>query len=96
MTSMTIKPFMFIFLSVFLATGATAAGVKVSSEYLEGKWVLGEKQACGSSDADYLILRKDGTVEMGKGGSARIVGFWELNNDNLAIPHKMWVAGMAS
>jgi hypothetical protein len=82
---MTIRPLVLMFLLSFLATAASAAGVKVSSEYLEGKWVLGEKQDCGSSDAEYLLIRKNGTVEMGKSGSARIVGFWEVNNDDLTL-----------
>jgi hypothetical protein len=82
---MTIKPFMFMFLLAFLVTDARAADVKMSAEYLEGRWVLGEKQACGSGDAGYLLVRKNGTVEMGKGGSARMVGFWKLDNDNLTL-----------
>jgi hypothetical protein len=85
MTFMTIRPFAFTFILVILATVSHAAEVKVSSGYLEGRWVLGEKQACGSSDAQYLLMRKNGTVEMGKGGSARIVGFWEVNNDDLTL-----------
>ena len=84
-TSMTIRPFVLMFLLAFLASGGHAAEVKVSSAYLEGKWVLGEKQACGSGDAEYLLMRRNGTVEMGKGGSARIVGFWEVNNDDLTL-----------
>jgi len=82
---MTIRSFILMFLIAFFATGSRAAEVKVTADYLEGKWILGEKQACESSDADYLIMRGNGTVEMGKGAAARIVGFWELDNDNLTL-----------
>ena len=82
---MTIRPFVLMFLFAFFATNGSATEVKVSSEYLEGKWVLGEKQSCGSSEADYLIMRRNGTVEMGQGEAVRILGFWELNNDTLTL-----------
>ena len=82
---MTIRPFVFMFLFAFIATNGSAAEVKVSSEYLEGKWVLGEKQSCGSSEADYLIMRRNGTVEMGQGETAKIVGFWGLDNGTLTL-----------
>jgi len=82
---MTIRPFVLMIFLVFVATGASATGVKVTGDYLQGKWVLGEKQACGSGDADYLVMHNNGTVEMGKGGSAKMVGFWELDNDNLTL-----------
>jgi hypothetical protein len=82
---MTIRPFVLMFLFAFFAADGNAAEVKVSSDYLAGKWVLGEKQGCGSSEADYLIMRRNGTVEMGQGETVRILGFWELENDTLTL-----------
>jgi hypothetical protein len=74
-----------MFLFAFLAATGSAAEVKVSSDYLEGKWVLGEKQGCGSSEADYLIMRRNGAVEMGQGETVKILGFWELDKDTLTL-----------
>ena len=82
---MTIRPFVFMFVLAFLASAGNAAEVKVSSDYLVGKWVLGEKQGCGSGDAEYLLMRKNGTVEMGKGESVTIVGFWKVNDSELTL-----------
>jgi len=82
---MKITPFVLMVLLAFFAAGGHAAEVKLSTAYLEGKWVLGEKQVCGSINAEYLLMRKNGTVEMGKGEAAGIVGFWELNNDVLTL-----------
>jgi hypothetical protein len=85
MISMTIRPFVLMFLFAFFAADGSAAELKVSPDYLEGKWVLGEKQSCGSAEADYVIMRRNGTVEMGQGEKVRILGFWELNNDTLTL-----------
>jgi hypothetical protein len=82
---MTIRPFVLMFLLSLIATNGSAAEIKLSSDYLEGKWVLGDKQRCGSSESDYLIMRRNGTVEMGQGGLAKIVGFWALDNDTLTL-----------
>ena len=82
---MIIKPITFMLLWVFLAAGASAAEPKVSSDYLEGKWIFGDKQDCGSADAGYLLIRNNGTVELGKGASTRVVGFWQLDNDDLTL-----------
>jgi hypothetical protein len=82
---MTIRPFVLMFLFAFFAANGSAAEVKVSSEYLEGKWVFGEKQGCGSSEADYMIMHKNGTVEMGQGETVRILGFWDLDNATLTM-----------
>jgi len=82
---MGIRPLILACLFASLSTGANAAEVKVSPTYLEGKWVLGEKQECGSSNADYVILHKDGIVEIRRGEIPQIVGFWELNNDSIIL-----------
>jgi hypothetical protein len=82
---MSIKPFVLTFLLVVITAGTSAAEVKVSPSYLQGEWVLGEKQDCKSADAKYLMMRKNGTFEMGQGESAKTVGFWELNNDDLTL-----------
>jgi hypothetical protein len=82
---MTIRPFLLLFLVSFVPANGSAAEAKVTSDYLEGKWVLGDKQGCESSKADYLIMRKNGTVELGQGEKAEIVGFWDLNNDDLTL-----------
>lgn len=82
---MTIRPFVLMFLFAFFAANGSAAEVKVSPEYLVGKWVLGDKQSCASGDAHYLIVRNNGTVEIGQGDKAAIVGFRELGNDTLTL-----------
>jgi hypothetical protein len=85
MIRMTNRPIVLIFLIAFSATDGSASEVKVSPEYLAGKWVLGEKQACGSTQTTYIIIRGNGTLEIGRDATARAVGFWELDDDALTV-----------
>lgn len=80
---MIFRIFTLLFLLTVFSAGIAAAGVGVTPQYLAGKWVLGEKSACGAGD--YLIMRDNRTLEMGKGGKAGVVGFWELDNDTLTL-----------
>ena len=82
---MTIRPFVLMFLLTLVTLDSSATEVMVSSGYLEGKWVLGATQDCKTVDSVYLTIRQNGTVEMGKGGSVKMVGFWVLNNDDLTL-----------
>ena len=82
---MSINPFVLTFLLAVISAAASAAEVKVSPGYLQGEWVLGGMHDCKSADAKYLMMHKNGTFEMGRGGSAKMVGFWELNNDDLTL-----------
>jgi len=82
---MSKKPFIFTFLLAVITAGTSAMDAKVSPDYLQGEWVLGEKQDCKSVNAKYLMMRKNGTLEMREGGLAKMVGFWELDNDNLTL-----------
>jgi hypothetical protein len=47
--------------------------------YLEGNWLLGDTaQNCNDPDAEYLLIRKNGTFETGRGGRAEMTGFWRI------------------
>ena len=58
-----------------------AAGL--SPAYLAGTWSLAGSEGCGS--ADYVLFRDNGTLEMGRGKTAGMAGFWELNNDTIIL-----------
>jgi len=55
--------------------------VAVSADYLHGTWSLEGKEGCGSSDARYVLFRKNGTLEVGANGQIQRVGFWRIVND---------------
>jgi hypothetical protein len=80
-TSSTLSACLFAYLSA----SAAVADVSVTSGGLEGKWVLGDKQDCGSGSADYVIMHENGIIEMGQGAAAKAVGFWKLNNDRIIL-----------
>jgi hypothetical protein len=54
--------------------------------YLEGNWLLGDnEQNCNDPDAEYLVIRKNGTFETGRGGRAEITGFWQIIGDAVEL-----------
>jgi hypothetical protein len=54
--------------------------------YLEGNWLLGDtEQDCNNPDAEYLVVRKNGTFETGRGGRAEITGFWKIVGDAVEL-----------
>jgi len=60
-----------------------AQDASLSPDYLAGTWSLGGSESCGSGD--YVVLRSNGTLEMGRGKTAAVAGFWELNNDAIIL-----------
>lgn len=54
--------------------------------YLEGNWLLGDTgQDCNDPDAEYLVVRKNGTFETSRGGRAEITGFWKIVGDAVEL-----------
>jgi hypothetical protein len=54
--------------------------------YLEGMWLLGDTvKDCNDPDAEYLVVRKNGTFETGRGGRAEITGFWKIIGDAVVL-----------
>jgi hypothetical protein len=54
--------------------------------YLEGSWLVGDTEPdCNDSDAEYLVIRKNGTFETGRGGRAEITGFWKIVGDAVEL-----------
>jgi hypothetical protein len=78
-----------IFLAIFPLVGGSsfAAEVTLAAANLSGKWVSGVKQDCGSSAAEYVTFRDNGTIEAGRGAVPRSVGFWSLNGNDITIHH---------
>ena len=76
-----------IFLAIFsLACGASfAAEVTLAPADLNGKWVVGSKQDCGSSAGLNVTFRGDATVEIGRGTKPLSVGFWSINDTDITM-----------
>lgn len=68
-------------LLAFQASASFGEDVAVSADYLHGTWSLNGKEGCGSSDARYVLFRKNGTLEVGQGEQVQRVGFWHIVND---------------
>lgn len=62
---------------------APAQEVNLSPAYLAGTWRIGGSEVCGK--ADYVLFRENGTLELGRGDTAGMAGFWELNNDTIVL-----------
>lgn len=71
-----------ILLSMHIPT-TLAQEARLSPGYLAGTWSLGGSEACGSGD--YVVFRDNGTLEIGRGKTAAVAGFWELNNDAIIL-----------
>lgn len=76
-----------IFLAIFsLACGASfAAEVTLAPADLNGKWVVGLKQDCGSGASLNVTFRDNATVEIGRGTKPLSVGFWSINDTDITL-----------
>jgi hypothetical protein len=76
-----------IFLAIFsLACGASfAAKVTLAPADLNGKWVVGLKQDCGSGASVNITFRDNGTVEIDRGTKPLSVGFWSINDAGITL-----------
>ena len=72
-----------IVVSIALVMAHTASAAELSAEYLEGRWSLDGKEACGSDKFEYVLFRKDGLLETGNSGRAHGAGFWEIREDDV-------------
>jgi hypothetical protein len=72
----------FMVFGLFLAPWASAGDL--TPEYLIGRWVI-DDQNCSSPDSEYVEFRENATFESTRTGKAEIVGFWEFNEDILAL-----------
>lgn len=67
-----------------LQSAASVSGeVALRPDYLYGTWSLDGKSGCGSATAEYVLFRKNGTLEVGQGARINRVGFWKLVNDTI-------------
>lgn len=79
---------------------ASQAGVSfgedfaISADYLQGSWSFDGKGGCGSTDARYLVFRKNGTLEVGQGEQAQRVGFWTII-DNAIVANTLTAPNVA-
>ena len=76
-----------IFLAIFsLTCGASfAAEVTLAPADLNGRWVVGLKQDCGSSASVNITFRDNGTAEIDRGTKPLSVGFWSINNAGITL-----------
>jgi hypothetical protein len=73
-----------VFILMAVQSAASFAGeLVISPEYLNGKWSLTGKAGCGSSNADYVLFRQNGTLEVMQGGRINRIGFWKTVNDTI-------------
>jgi hypothetical protein len=70
-------------LAAVQSAAAVAGDVVISPEYFHGKWSLAGKAGCDASDADYVLFRKNGTLEVMQGGQINRIGFWKAVNDTI-------------
>jgi hypothetical protein len=79
---MRLQPALLLLLSLQITT-ALAEQLALSPAYLVGNWSMTGSQGCGSGD--YVLLRDNGTLELGTGKAAAITGFWDLNKDTIIL-----------
>jgi hypothetical protein len=72
-----------LFLLSLQISTSLAQQAELSPAYLAGTWSMGGSEGCGS--ADYVLLRENGTLELGTGKAAGVTGFWELNKDTIIL-----------
>ncbi len=64
--------------------GANAA--ELTPAYLEGTWLVGDTEKdCNDPDTEYMLFRKNGTFETGRGGKAEVTGFWQISADAVEL-----------
>ena len=66
-----------------LTLGVSAA--ELSTDYIQGNWAINTDGKCGLSDAEYLLIRANGTFENSRGKMAQGVGFWRLDGDQVTF-----------
>ena len=62
-----------------------AEDANITFDNLKGKWVKGGKENCNSNASEYVLLRGNGVVELGRGNSPRTVGFWEFSKNVITL-----------
>jgi hypothetical protein len=74
-----------------LLLGCAAAGAKAqtaadfTAEYLAGTWTTGSKENCTAPEHERTVFRDDGTFASEHHGKAIAVGFFEAQEDRLAM-----------
>ena len=69
-------------LCVFLVSGAHATDLSV--DYLSGRWVI-DAEDCSSPTSEFIEFNKNSTFVGNRNGTAEIVGFWVLKEDNVEL-----------
>ena len=76
------KLFTVIILLVAICFPFVVNAADLTPAYLAGTWLFGDTaQDCKDPDTEYMVFRKNGTFETGRGGKAEITGFWQINGD---------------
>ncbi|MEM9256527.1 MAG: hypothetical protein AAGA91_13855 [Pseudomonadota bacterium] len=64
--------------ALFAALTPAAIAIDVDADYFTGHWKINAD--CKKDDAEYMLLRANGTFEYGRRGTAEAVGFWATSN----------------
>jgi hypothetical protein len=76
------KLFTVIMLLVAICFPFVVNAADLTPAFLAGTWLLGDTaQDCKDPDTEYMVFRKNGTFETGRGGKAEITGFWQISGD---------------
>lgn len=79
------KALMFLIVLLLQSTASLAAEVKLTGNYLEGKWSEQGKEGCTSVTANYVTFHNDHTLAAGQGDAVRAVGFWEPGDGTVIL-----------
>jgi len=82
---MNIRKLLFLIIPTVLSMPSLAADVRLSQEYLGGKWSSDGKEGCSSIVADYVTFHGNGTLEAGNGAVPKAVGFWTAKGDEITV-----------
>jgi hypothetical protein len=68
---------------VLTAWLSAAGAATLDAAYVTGKWEVNTGGTCGKPDAEYVLMRDNGTFEYGRRGKAEAVGFWRIETDTV-------------
>ena len=68
---------------VFQSVVSHAGEITIPADYLYGRWSFDGKAGCGSSEAGYVLIRENGTLEVGRSGQVNRIGFWRVSGDTI-------------
>ncbi len=75
---------LFSFVALMCLT-LNVGAAELSNDYIQGNWAINTDGKCGLSDAEYLLIRANGTFENSRGKRVDGVGFWRLEGNKLTF-----------